>query len=140
MIPSIIIDTSPLVAFIDKSDDFHNWTIEVWKKSPIPLLTCEAVITEACFLLQNVYGGEDAIMALVERGTIQIDFRLNDEVKPIRDLMQRYQSVPMSFADACLVRMSELIAGSSVLTLDSDFHIYRKNRREMIDLIIPDGV
>ncbi|MFM7278404.1 MAG: pilus assembly protein [Microcystis aeruginosa] len=77
-------------------------------------------------------------MALVERGTIQIDFRLNDEVKPIRDLMQRYQSVPMSFADACLVRMSELIAGSSVLTLDSDFHIYRKNRREIIDLIIPD--
>lgn len=140
MTRSIIIDTSPLVAFIDKSDDFHNWTIEVWKKIPIPLLTCEAVITEACFLLQNVYGGEDAIMALVERGTIQIEFHLNDEVKVIRDLMQRYQSVHKSFADACLVRMSELIASSSVFTIDSDFHIYRKNRREMIDLIIPDGV
>ena len=137
---SLIIDTSPLVAFIDKSDDFHAWAIEVWKKIPIPLLTCEAVITEACFLLQNVYGGEDAIIALVERGTIQIDFRLNDEVKIIRDLMQRYQSVPMSFADACLVRMSELIGGSFVFTIDSDFHIYRKNRREMIDLIIPDGI
>ena len=79
-------------------------------------------------------------MALIERRTIQIDFRFNDEVKVIRGLMQRYQSVPMSFADACLVRMSELIVGSSVLTLDSDFYIYRKNRKEMIDLIIPEGV
>ena len=64
----------------------------------------------------------------------------SEEVDAIRDLMQRYQSIPMSFADACLVRMSELIAGSSVFTIDTDFHIYRKNRQEMIDLIIPDGV
>jgi predicted nucleic acid-binding protein len=59
-------------------------------------------------------------MALIERGTIKIDFYFNDEVKVIRELMQRYQSVPMSFADACLVRMSELIGGSSVVTLDAE--------------------
>jgi predicted nucleic acid-binding protein len=95
-------------------------------------------MTEACFLLQNVYEGEDAIMGLVKSKKIIIPFQFSEEVNAIRDLMQRYQSVPMSFADACLVRMSELIAGSAVLTLDSDFYVYRKNRREMIDLIIPD--
>jgi predicted nucleic acid-binding protein len=105
-----------------------------------PFFTCEAVITEACFLLQNVYGGEDAVMGLVTSKKIVIPFHFSEEVDAIRDLMQRYQSVPMSFADACVVRMSELIGGSSVFTIDSDFHIYRKNRKEMIDLIIPDGI
>jgi predicted nucleic acid-binding protein len=138
MLRKVILDTGVLVAILDKRDNYHNWAIQEWGKIAKSLLTCEAVITESCFILQNVYGGEDAIIALLERGTIQIDFCLNDEVKIIRDLMQRYQSVPMSFGDACLVRMSELIAESSVLTLDSDFYVYRKNRREMIDLIIPD--
>ena len=105
-----------------------------------PFLTCEAVITEVCFLLQNVYGGEDAVMGSVKSKKIVIPFQFSEEVDAIRDLMQRYQSVPMSFADACVVKMSELIGGSSVFTLDSDFHIYRKNRKEMIDLIIPDRV
>ncbi len=140
MLRKVILDTGVLVAVLDRSDRYHNWAVQKWEKIAKPLLTCEAVITESCFILQDVYGSEDAIMALIERRTIQIDFRFNDEVKVIRNLMQRYQSVPMSFADACLVRMSELIVGSSVLTLDSDFYVYRKNRKEMIDLIIPEGV
>ncbi|MBD1809046.1 PIN domain-containing protein [Microcoleus sp. FACHB-SPT15] len=135
---NIILDTSPLVAFIDKSDRFHNWAVENWKTIAIPLFTCEAVISEACFLLQRTYGGQNAVMSLLNTGTIQIPFRLRDEIGRIRELMNRYQNVPMSLADGCLVRMSELIKGSCVLTLDSDFRVYRKNRNEMIDLIIAD--
>jgi len=138
MLKRVILDTGVLVAVLDRSDNYHNWAIQQWEKVAKPLLTCEAVITESCFILQDVYGSEDAIMSLIERGTIKIDFSLNDEVKVIRELRQRYQSVPMSFGDGCLVRMTELIESSSVLTLDSDFYIYRKNRREMIDAIIPD--
>ena len=67
---------------------------------------------------------------------LQIDFSLNEEINTIRELMKRYQNVPMSLADGCLVRMSELIPGSYILTIDSDFRIYRKNKNEMIDLII----
>jgi predicted nucleic acid-binding protein len=59
-------------------------------------------------------------------------------VERIDELMKQYESVPMSFADGCLVRMSELISGSSILTLDSDFQIYRKNRNEAIALLISD--
>jgi hypothetical protein len=69
-----------------------------------PFLTCEAVITEVCFLLQNVYGGEDAVMGSVKSKKIVIPFQFSEEVDAIRDLMQRYQSVPMSFADACVVK------------------------------------
>jgi predicted nucleic acid-binding protein len=135
---NIILDTSPLVAFIDKSDRFHNWAVETWKTIAIPLFTCEAVISEACFLLQRTYGGQDAVMSLLNTGALHLPFRLSDEIERIRELMNRYQNVPMSLADGCLVRMSELIKGSCVLTLDSDFRVYRKNRNEMIDLIIAD--
>ncbi|MFN6487461.1 MULTISPECIES: hypothetical protein [unclassified Nostoc] len=79
-------------------------------------------------------------MSLLDTGLIQIPFRLSDEIGTVRELLKRYQNVPMSLADACLVRMSELINGSSVLTLDSDFRVYRKNKNEMIDLIIADGI
>lgn len=77
-------------------------------------------------------------MGLVESQRIIIPFVFTEEVKPIRELMSRYSSVPMSFADACLVRMSELIKASCILTLDSDFLIYRRHRNQTIDVIIPD--
>ncbi len=137
---NILLDTGPLVAIVNRREAFHQWATQTTTNLSYPFFTCEAVITEACFLLQNVYGGEDAVMGLVKSKKIVIPFQFSEEVDAIRDLMQRYQSVPMSFADACLVRMSELMGGSSVFTIDSDFHIYRKNRKEMIDLIIPDGV
>lgn len=136
----VIIDTSPLVAFLDRGDNFHHWARETWKNLAIPLFTCEAVISEACFLLRRTYSGQDAIMSMLEAGVITIPIHLDDEVGTIRELMRRYQNVPMSLADACLVRMSERIEGSSVLTLDSDFRIYRKHKNEMIDLIISDSL
>lgn len=137
MIRSIIIDTSPLVAFIDKSDNFHNWTIEAWKRISIPLLTCEAVISEACFLLKQTHGGQQAVMRLLKANVIKTRFELSEELNAVDQLMQRYQSVPMSFADACLVRMSEKWVNSAVFTLDSDFSIYRRDRNNLIPLIAP---
>jgi predicted nucleic acid-binding protein len=86
MLKRVILDTGVLVAVLDRSDNYHNWAIQQWEKVAKPLLTCEAVITESCFILQDVYGSEDAIMSLIERGTIKIDFSLNDEVKVIREL------------------------------------------------------
>jgi predicted nucleic acid-binding protein len=135
----IILDTGPLVAFIDKSDRYHQWALDIWPTLSFPLLTCEAVISEACFLLQTTHGGSDAVMGMVEDRIIQIDLQLSAEIASIRALMQRYQSVPMDFADGCLVRLSELRATSPVLTIDTDFYIYRKNRKDTIELINPDS-
>ncbi|NES66061.1 MAG: PIN domain-containing protein [Okeania sp. SIO2D1] len=134
----VILDTGVLVAILDKSDRHYNWALKQWANIAKPVLTCEAVISEACFILKDVYGGKDAIIGLVSSGYVEVPFHFSDEVTAVRELMKKYQSVPMSFADACLVRMSELIPGSSLLTLDSDFRIYRKNQTEVIDVIIPD--
>jgi predicted nucleic acid-binding protein len=51
--------------------------------------------------------------------------------------MERYSSIPMSLADACLVRMSELEPRATVISLDSDFKIYRRNRRQVIPVLLP---
>lgn len=132
----VILDTGPLVAFINRREQFHNWARQEWAKIDPPLLTCEPVLTEACFLLQRVHGGEETIISYLDNKIIKIDFNLSEEVAAIGELMRRYHSVPMSLADACLVRMAELFNSSSLLTLDSDFRIYRKNRNELLDLII----
>jgi predicted nucleic acid-binding protein len=133
----VLLDTGPIVALINRREQFHNWAREEWEKIEPPLLTCEAVITEACFLLQNIYGGEAAVISFLRNGIIQIPFNLSEEIVAIEELIRRSQTVPMSLADACLVRMAELYAGSELLTLDSDFRIYRKNRDRMIPVIMP---
>ena len=133
-----IFDSGVLVALIDKREQFHLWATEQAQTITPPFVTCEAVITETCFLLRNVHNGSDAVLSMIEDGILQIDFSLSGEITKIKELMNKYQDVPMSFADACLVRMSELLDNSTVFTLDSDFHIYRKNGKSKISLIIPE--
>jgi uncharacterized protein len=131
----VILDTSPLVALINKKDNYHQWVKQQWTMIKPPLLTCEAVISESCFLLNNIYGGQETVIKFLEREVIKISFDLDQEINAIKNLLICYQSVPISLADACLVRMAELNNNSFVFTLDSDFLIYRKNRNQSINLI-----
>lgn len=133
----IIFDSGVLVALIDKREQHHQWATEQAKKLNPPFTTCEAIITETCFLLQNIHNGKEVVLSMIEDEILQIDFSLSNEVSPIKSLMNKYEDVPMSLADACLVRMSELMDNSVVFTLDSDFHIYRKSGKLEIPLIIP---
>ncbi|HEY9640638.1 MAG TPA: PIN domain-containing protein [Coleofasciculaceae cyanobacterium] len=137
MKPQILLDTGVLVALLSKADQFNQWATTTVTTANSPLLTCEAVITEACFLLQRDSRSQQAVLSLVNRRAVQIAFCLSDEMKAIEELIARYENVPMSLADACLVRMAELYPESTVLTLDSDFKIYRKNRNQEILIIMP---
>ena len=134
---SIIVDTGPLVAFLNHSDRFHNWTKQQWERIRPPLLTCEAVLAETCFLMRRMPGGSQAVLELVNRGVIQPIFNLEQEVQPLMELIKRYADIPMSLADACLVRMAEQHAKSKVLTLDQDFRIYRKTQPSRHPVLMP---
>lgn len=140
MIKPTIADTGAIVGFLNRQDQWHEWTVEQWRQLRAPFLTCEAVIVEACFLMKNSPSGKQDVLSLIEAGVLQIDFSLSAEASEIKSLITKYESVPMDFADACLVRMSELIADSVIFTVDGDFRIYRKNRRKEIPLIIPDKI
>jgi predicted nucleic acid-binding protein len=135
---NIIIDTGVIVALVNRREQTHQWVKNTLKSLSLPFLTCESVITESCFLLKNVHGGENAVLNLINSNKLQIPFNLSEEVTEIKQLIKQYKYVPMSLADACLVRMSELIKGSSVFTLDSDFIIYRQYKNQVISVIMPE--
>ncbi len=132
------IDTGPLVAFLNSRDAKHRWARETLDRIAPPLLTCEAVVSEACFLVRNLKGGPEAVLALVSRSLVTVDFRLDAELDAVRKLVSKYASVPASLADACLVRMTELDSELSVITLDEDFRIYRRNGRQHISVVMPE--
>lgn len=134
---AVIADAGPLVAYLKRDDQDHEWTREQFEGLRSPLLTCDAALSEAFFLLDQMHGGCGSLLGLLERGIVVPVFDLRGELAAVSALMRRYASVPMSLADACLVRMAELNEGSTVFTLDSDFRIYRKHRRQVIPLLSP---
>ena len=133
----VLLDTGPLVAFLKPQDQFYRWVTTALATIQPPLLTCEAVIAEACFLLRNTHADEETVLSLIADAYIQLPFRLEEEIIAIRQLLTGYRSVPMSLADACLVRMSEQYNNSLVLTLDADFQIYRKHQKQTIPVLMP---
>lgn len=137
MLQQVIVDMGVLVALIDRRDRYHAWVTEQLTQIAPPLLTCEAVISETWFLLQRVKNGRGTLLQLLNHRQIEVQLDLDAELATVVALLTRYQSVPVSLADAELVRMAELYSNSSVFTLDSDFQIYRKNRDHLIPLISP---
>jgi Predicted nucleic acid-binding protein, contains PIN domain len=135
----VIVDTGPLVAFLDRREAHHDWIAEQAKTLNLPWLLCEAVLAESWHLLRGLPRAQDALLEMVEGDLLKVGFALADEIGPVRLLRQQYRDIPMSFADACLVRMAEKFADHAICTLDSDFTIYRKHRREVILLITPSG-
>jgi predicted nucleic acid-binding protein len=125
-----LLDTGPLVAFLDRRDRYHGWATTHLGELIAPL-------SEAC--LRQMHGGGAAVLELVRRGLLQIDFRLEENAGPVAKLLVRYADVPMSLADACLVRMAELQPASGLLTLDRDFRMYRRHGRQVIATTMPDG-
>jgi len=132
---SVIIDSSALVALLDPRDQHHAWCRTAVADLPLPWLTCEAVVVEAFFLLARSDAAR--LVRLLGDGRLRVAYGLRDEGKPVFDLMDKYADVPMSVADACLVRMSETLPDPVVLTTDADFKIYRRHSRQVVPCLLP---
>jgi uncharacterized protein len=133
----VLIDSGPIVAVLRRRDQYHAWARAHFESSDQSFATCEAVISESHFLLQGTPGGAGALYALLERGIISVSFSLTRQLAETVRLIRRYSDVPISLADACLVRMAELEESTVVFTTDADFRLYRRNGRQVIPLIIP---
>lgn len=132
-----IIDTGPLVAFLDRREAHHDWIAAQALTLALPWLLCEAVLAESWHLLRRLPVAQDALLEMVEHGLLKVDFALSDDIEAVRLLRQKYRDIPMSLADACLVRMAEKFDEHAICTLDSDFTVYRKHGRHPIPLITP---
>jgi uncharacterized protein len=132
-----IVDTGPLVAFFDRAERHHRWVVERIEELDAPLLVCEPVLAEAMYLLARYPKSHDAMFELIQNGALSLAFRVDEHIDALRKLLKKYRDAPMSLADACIVRMSEIYDRHAVLTLDSDFLIYRKHGRASLALIHP---
>jgi predicted nucleic acid-binding protein len=132
-----IVDTGPLVAFVDRRERNHRWVAERIVELDVPLLVCEPVVAEAMHLLARLPRAQDALFGLLENGALRVAFHIEEHVPALRRLHRKYRDTPMSLADACIVRMAELHDRHAVFTLDSDFLVYRKHGREPLALIHP---
>ena len=131
----VIADTGPLVAMLDRDDQDHTWAVCEGRKLPPKIISCEAVLSEVHFLTRDIPEAKDRIESWLADGHLELPFSVRDHHSFVHELMTRYANVPMSFADACLVRMSELWPEAPIFTLDSDFRVYRRNKRQSLPLI-----
>ncbi len=136
MIRVVLLDTGPLVAFLSASDRHHSWAADIFDSLTGRLITCEAVLSEASFVLSRDRHRRSVVLELVERMGVEVQ-PLGAELRTPRQLMDKYASVPMSFADACLVRLADAHASAVVMTCDADFRTYRRSNRKVINTLMP---
>lgn len=130
-----IADTGFLVAFARARDEHHRWAVSLAEDVSEPLLTCEAVLAETAFHLQDT----EFVLDMISDGLVRPAFDCDDHLPQLRELARRYADRQPDLADLCLIRMSELHAKLPVITVDSDFRHYRRNKREVIPVIMPDN-
>lgn len=129
-----IADTGLIVALLNRDDRHHAWALEIARAVVEPLLTCESVLSEASFHV----GSSEWVLGLAQQGFVRIAFDLLKNFEQVKELAEQYSDRKPDLADLCLIRMSELYPTLPVLTVDeTDFHIYRRNKRETIPLICP---
>ncbi len=135
MAASVLVDAGFVVALLSRRDSHHGWAAAQAPRLAPPWSTCEAVLSEAFHLLGA--RGAPALGALLRRQAIVVAFHLGSDLEPVLRLMQKYTAVPMSLADACLVRMTETLANAVILTTDTDFRIYRRHSRQVVPCVMP---
>jgi len=135
MAANVLADSSFLVALLAERDADHDWAVAQASRYPRPWKTCEAALSEAFYLLGHP--GTAALTAFIRRGNVVCAFDFAAHADDVLRLMTKYNNVPMAFADACLVRMTEILSDPILLTTDSDFRIYRRHGRQTVPCATP---
>jgi len=136
MAKTILVDAGFVVALLSSRDTHHQWAVTQASASPPPWSTCEAVLSEAYHLLGE--RGASSLGALLRRRALAVSLKLADHVEPVTKLIEKYSDLPMSLADACLVRITETVADPIILTTDEDFRVYRRHSRQVVPCVTPE--
>ncbi len=136
MAKSVLVDAGFLVALLSSRDSHHQWAAGQASELPPPWSTCEAVLSEAFHLLGR--RGAPYLGALLRRRAVFVAFELAANLDPVLKLIEKYSDVPMSMADACLVRMTEMLANPVIVTTDTDFQVYRRHSRQVVPCVTPE--
>lgn len=139
----VLLDTAPLVAFLDKADPYHAQVRESLPglSKGRAMVTTAAVITEMMFFLQRIPHGPKQAAVLLESAHIRIlNVFTTPHLKACAQLMTQYADTPMDFADASLVLLAASLDTSDILTLDErGFRTYRFLHKRPFHLLLQDG-
>ena len=130
-----LLDTGVIVALLDRSERLHQACAEAIRRFEAPLITCEAVIAETCYLLRSLPGAPEAVIENVAAGIFQIPFQLSREAVGVKQVLRKYRDRKIDLADACLIRLADEFETADILTLDKDFEIYRWGRNKPFRLL-----
>ena len=133
----VLVDAGFLIAAYKRRDEFHARCVAIYERLDRPLASCEPVIVEALHLLRFTPGAADSILASIDRGILELPFRLSRSAGSVRNILEKYSDIPADFADACLIHMADELDTGDILTLDSDFKHYRWRRNRRFRLLIP---
>ena len=121
----ILLDTGAIVALLDRSERRHGDCVKAIDAVIAPLVTCEPVIAEACYLTRGLHGAPEAILQNVAIGTFQIPIQLSQSAAAIQRILRKYRDQKPDLADACLIHLASELRSGDILTLDRDFAVYR---------------
>ena len=136
MARNVLVDAGFVVALLSSRDAHHQWAVTKASELPPPWSTCEAVLSEAYYLLGEL--GTPNLGVLLHRGALRVAFTLTENMEPVAKLIEKYSNIPMGFADAGLVRMTETLADPVILTTDQDFRVYRRHNRQVVPCVTPE--
>jgi uncharacterized protein len=131
-----LLDSGVIVGLLDRSEAHHNRCVTALEGLEGPLVTCEPVVAESCYLLRGLPGAAETVLENVERGIFQIPFQLSRSATLVRTVMRKYRDLPVDFADACLVQLADELSTGDILTLDRDFELYRWRRTRPFHLLV----
>ena len=131
----VLLDTGVIVALLDRSEQFHFASAEAIRNLQSPLITCEAVIAESCYLLRSLAGAAEAVIENVAAGIFQLPFQLSREAARVRQILRKYRDRKIDLADACMIRLADEFGTADILTLDKDFEIYRWGKNKPFHIL-----
>jgi predicted nucleic acid-binding protein len=131
----VLLDTGVIVALLDRSEKLHEACAEAVRELEAPLITCEAVIAESCYLLRKLAGAAGAVIDNVAAGIFQIPFQLSQEAAGVKQILRKYRDRQIDLADACLIRLADEFGTADILTLDRDFAVYRWGRNKAFRML-----
>lgn len=133
----VLLDTGVIVALLDRSERFHPISVDALAELGEPLVTCEAVIAESCYLLRALKGAPETVIENVAAGVFQIPLQLRQSASEVGSILHKYRDREIDVADACLIHLANHFGTGRILTLDRDFEIYRWGRNNRFELLIP---
>ena len=122
---SIIVDAGPLIALFDVRDSYHGIVKLRLQQLPCKLITTWPVITEVMYFLNASVTAQTKLIEWIEAGGLVVSSMVEFNIRQVKELINKYADVPMDFADATIILLAEESGVREILTIDSDFAIYK---------------